>query len=122
MNARGLLAQDYLAWRPASSTYSVPAVTLPHSAYTYDALGRPLTRTDADGNITSWTFGPGTVDQIDATGKTTRTLTDATGRIVAIEEHLGTATLTSTYTFDVKGNLLQHTDAAGQVVKTWYAC
>jgi RHS repeat-associated protein len=120
LNARGLLAQDYLAWRPASSTYSLPATALRHAVFTYDALGRPLTRTDADGNVTSWTFGPGTVEQTDAAGKTTRTVTDATGRIVAIEEHLGSATLTSTYTFDVKGNLIQHTDAAGQVVKTWY--
>ena len=120
LNARGLLVGDYLARRPSSSTYSVPAATLPHTAYTYDALGRPLTRTDADGNVTSWTFSPGTVDEVDATGKTTRTVTDATGRIVAIEEHLGSATLTSSYIFDVKGNLLQHTDAAGNLVKTWY--
>ncbi len=121
-NARVLLAHDYVAFRPASSAYSVPGVAVPSTAYTYDALGRQLTRTDPDGNVTSWTIAPGSVQQVDANGKITSSLIDATGRIVTMQEQLSGSTLTSSYLFDVKGNLLQHTDAAGNVVKMWFDC
>jgi len=121
-NARGLVAREYVAWRPESSAYSLPASTVPCTAYTYDALGRPLTRTDPDGNEVSWTFAPGAVEQVDANGRITRSLVDATGRIVGMQEYLSGSTLASSFVFDAKGNLLEHTDAAGNVVKMWYDC
>ena len=58
-NARGLVAREYVAWRPDASAYSLPAASVPSTAYTYDALGRQLTMTDPDGNVTSWTFCAG---------------------------------------------------------------
>jgi RHS repeat-associated protein len=122
LNARGLKAEQYVAWRPPSSAYAAPPAGTASTGYTYDALGRLASRTDPDGHRTTWTFAPAVVTQVDPTGRTTRSVTDATGRVTAIEEQLGGTMLTSTYSFDIKGNLLEHVDAAGQVVRMWYDC
>ena len=119
-NARGYPAREFVAWRPASAAYAPPPAGTPFTSYTYDALGRPLTRTDAGGNVSSWTIAPGSVLHVDATGRTTRNLVDPTGRIVTIEEQLVARTLSSSYVYDVKGNLIEHTDAGGNVVRMWY--
>jgi RHS repeat-associated protein len=122
LNARGLKQKEYVAWRPPSSAYGLPPVGTGSTDFSYDALGRLASRTDPDGHRTAWTFAPALVTQVDPTGRTTRSVTDATGRITTIEEQIGGTTLTSTYSFDVKGNLLVHVDAAAQVVRMWYDC
>lgn len=119
-NARGLVQTMYVAWRPASSAYSAPPAATPRVTMTYDALGRPLTRTNPDGGVRTWAYGPASITETDETGKTTRKLFDATGRVTAIEETLGARTLRSIYSYDIKGNLLNHTDALGNVATTKY--
>lgn len=119
-NGRGLIIREFVEYRPAAATYAKPADTIAHTAHTYDALGRPLSRAAADGSVHSWSYGPRTVDQTDAAGKTVRQMIDPTGRVVRTEEHLAERTLTTTYAYDIKGNLLIHTDAAGNVVRSVY--
>src|SRR6185295_16831453 len=46
-------------------------------------------------------------------GTVTRRRFDASGRIAAVEQRIGARTLTSTYEYDVKGNLLRQRDPLG---------
>jgi RHS repeat-associated protein len=119
-NSRGLLAAEYAAWRPPSQAYAVPPASVAHATLTYDALGRLLTRTNPDGAVRRWTYGPLAFTETDERGKVTTKSSDGTGRITSIAQQLGPRTLISTNTFDVKGNLVGHTDAAGNVVHTFY--
>jgi RHS repeat-associated protein len=119
-NARGMVHAVYVAWHPPTSAYSSPAAGISRVLFTYDPLGRPLTRTNPDGGVRTWAYGPGFIDETEETGKTTRKYLDATLRVAAIEEHVSGRTLLSTYTYDVKGNVLAHTDNAGNVVSTSY--
>ncbi len=52
----------------------------------------------------------------------TRTHLDITGRVLEIDENLNGRWITSTYEYDLKGNLLAHTDANGNIVRTWFDC
>ncbi len=119
-NSRGLLATEYAAWRPPSQAYAAPPASVAHAALTYDALGRILSRTNPDGAVRRWTYGPLAMTETDERGKVTTKSSDGSGRITSIAQQLGARTLTSTNTFDVKGNLVGHTDAAGNLVRTWY--
>ena len=119
-NSRGLLATEYAAWRPPSPTYAVPPASVAHASLTYDALGRLLSRTNPDGAVRRWNYGPLAVTETDERGKVTIKSSDGSGRITSIAQQLGPRTLTSTNTFDLKGNLVAHTDAAGNVARTWY--
>ena len=119
-NARGLLQTEYAAWRPPGPAFAIPPSSVNHASLTYDAVGRPLSRTNPDAAVRTWQYGPGTVTETDERGNVTRKLSDATGRIVAIEQQLDGATIRSTNTFDAKGNLISHADAAGNVTRSWY--
>jgi RHS repeat-associated protein len=119
-NTRGLLQTEYAAWRPPGPTFATPPSSVNHASLTYDAVGRPLSRTNPDAAVRTWQYGPRTVTETDERGNTTRKLSDATGRIVAIEQQLSGATIRSSNTFDAKGNLISHADAAGNVTHSWY--
>ncbi len=129
--ARGLLAQAYLERRPTSAVYTRPDVSLPRVTYTYDALGRPIRQQNADDSVRTLTYGPLFVEEADEedtrsgpgaphTGTVTRRRFDATGRIQSVEENLGGRVITSTYTYDIKGNLIRHVDAMGNIVRVAY--
>jgi RHS repeat-associated protein len=130
-NARGLLLRAYQERRPTSATYAMPDDTWPHVAYEYDSLGRPVRQTNIDGSTRTRVYealsvlesdeednriGPGAMH---AGTPTTRRMF-ATGQVRAVEENLTGRTIASTYAYDVKGNLTQHTDALGNVVTLTY--
>lgn len=119
-NSRGLLGTEYAAWRPPSHDYAVPPASVAHATLTYDALGRLLSRTNPDGASRQWSYEPLAVIETDERGKLTTKSSDGSGRITSIAQQLGPRTLTSTNAFDVKGNLISHTDAVGNVIRTWY--
>lgn len=130
-NARGFPARVFQAHRAAGDSYTSPAPSLPHSQFSYDALGR-LTRTvNADGSVHSVRYGADWVEQADEescrsdagaphAGIVTRQLFDANGRIREIEQHLGARVVTTSYAYDIKGNLLNHIDALGNVAQFSY--
>jgi len=121
-NSRNLVARRYVAWRPAGGAFAGPDAATPHTATTYDALGRPLTRIDADSGVTQWSYLSTAITETDPTGKTTTKLLDATGRAATVQQVSGGRVLASTYAYDAKGNLLTFTDAAGNTVRSWYDC
>jgi YD repeat-containing protein len=49
-------------------------------------------------------------------GVKTRRILDANGRVQKIEQYLSGRTITTTYTYDIKGHLLRHVDALGNAV------
>jgi YD repeat-containing protein len=132
LSGRGFLAGAYLEQR-VGSTYAVPPVGSPHTSFAYDALGRPLRIAHPDGAERTLVYGSGFVDEADEedtrtgpgathTGTFTRRVLDATGRLRSIQERLAGRTIVSTYEYDVKGNLVAHTDALGRTVRTVYDC
>ncbi|MBC7575089.1 MAG: VCBS repeat-containing protein, partial [Herminiimonas sp.] len=130
-NAHGLPARVFQAHRAAGDAYAPPPSSMPHAQFNYDALGR-LTRTvNADGSVHSARYGPDWIEQADEescrsdagaphAGIVTRELFDANGRIRAVEQHLGARVITTHYSHDIKGNLVRHVDALGNVAQFSY--
>lgn len=130
-SARGFLARSYLEHRPASAAYARPDGTVASASHEYDALGRLVRRTNPDGSVRTVTYAPLLVEEADEednrtgpgashAGTPTRTRFDATGRARAVEQNVGGRWVKSTYDYDVKGNLISHTDARGNVVRMAY--
>lgn len=127
--SRGLVARTHLPARAASAAYVVPDADEPHTSYGYDALGRVVRQDNPDGSVRTAAYGPLVVVQADEEdtraggeheGTPTTRRFDPTGRLARVEERLGDRTLVSTYTYDVKGELVTHTDPAGHVVRMWH--
>ena len=121
---RGVTARAYLPFRPTGAAYAVPPADTPHTTVTYDALGRVLTTVGPDGGGAEVRYLPGAIEERDAeqtrtdalathAGAFTRRVIDAAGRVVRVEQRIGGATVTSTDTYDIKGSLVEHVDAAG---------
>jgi RHS repeat-associated protein len=128
-NARGLVARDHLPARVGAAPYAVPGLDDPHTAYSYDALGRPVRQDNPDGSLRTTTYGPLLVVNADEedtraggahAGTTTTSRLDANGRLIAVEQDLAGRTLTSSYDYDGKGELVRHVDAVGHEVRMWH--
>lgn len=130
-NSRGLLVQQFIAHRPAGTTYTRPGADLPHIQLSYDALGRLIEQRNPDGGVRRLSYGPLLVEQADEedtrgdaaathAGTPARTWLDATGRVRAIEQNLEGSWLRSEYGYDLKGNLTAHRDELGNLVRLWY--
>lgn len=127
-SSRGFVARVWKAFRRPSAAYSDPDDTEPFSATTYDAIGRTVRVVNPDGSVRTTVYEPLVVTESDeednATGQNAphagtpkRRRMDATGRVIAIEQNLAGRTLASTYAYDVKGNLIRHTDEDGNIVE-----
>jgi RHS repeat-associated protein len=132
-SGRGLLARSFRSFRPPSAEYQPPSLDLPHAQYAYDALGRMTSQVNPDGSKRRLLYEPLLLEEWDEEDvrddpdavhqeTPTRTHLDITGRVLAIDENLSGRWITSTYEYDVKGNLLAHTDAIGNIVRTWFDC
>ncbi|MES2742018.1 MAG: toxin TcdB middle/N-terminal domain-containing protein [Pseudomonadota bacterium] len=129
--ARGMLLRTYLPYRPAGAAYSAPDPLLPHTAMTYDGLGRALSTVRPDGARASLRYRPGLIEEADQednrvgagaahAGTVTRRHVDAAGHVIRVEQLLGAHVLTSRDDYDVKGRLLRHTDAANVETRFHY--
>jgi RHS repeat-associated protein len=130
-SARGLRARDYLEHRPNSATYVPPDNSIPHKVYSYDALARLIRVRQADGSVREATYKGLQIIEADEedtrtgtdaqhAGTPTRVTLDATGRVQLLEENLVGRRLSSHYEYDVKGNLILHTDVMGNEVSIGY--
>jgi RHS repeat-associated protein len=91
----------------------------------YDALGRIIQLTNPDTTVSRSCYADWTTVTVEADGDRKRETKDAFGRVVKIEEDyatvstcdtaVGTPYATTTYQYDVLGNLTQVTDAKGNV-------
>lgn len=123
-SARGAVARSYAPRRAAAAAFALPDDAVPHISFRYDAVLRPVRVVRPDGAVKTMRYLPGVVEESDEednrigpgaphTGTFTRRHVDATGRVFRIDEQLGGSAITSTYNFDVKGNLVEHVDAVG---------
>ncbi|HUZ03055.1 MAG TPA: toxin TcdB middle/N-terminal domain-containing protein [Thermomicrobiaceae bacterium] len=130
-NARGRVARSWLPFRAAAVDYAPPDPAQPHATMSYDALGRLTRQQQADGSARSLTYGPLQVtvaDEEDSrtdagaphANTPTRHWLTPLGQVEAIEENLGGRWLRSSYTYDIKGKMLSHTDALGNVTRFVY--
>ncbi|MBF0618719.1 MAG: VCBS repeat-containing protein [Candidatus Omnitrophica bacterium] len=134
-NNRGLVTKQYPPFF-SSSDYSVlelPSVATSGTSYDYDALGRKIKTTFADGSYASVSFSPTSTAVVDPNGHKTAQVRDARGRVVNIQNYTGadgrstnypalTYALyaTTTYGYDVLGDLLTVTDTKGNVTTMTY--
>lgn len=122
-------------WTPylddASTSYrphTLPAIApllAPPVVHSYDPLGRLLATTDPDGSQTSITYDDWTVKTTDAKQQVKKRTSDALGRLVQVQEFLGTGTnatlyATTTYAYDSRDNLVLLTDAVGNTTTLQY--
>ena len=89
------------------------------TTYTYDALGRRKTVTDAESHVTEYFYSAtGSVTKTTIDGHTvSETVYDALGRTVKATDGEGNGV---TYTYDSVGNVKTYTDALGNVTKYEY--
>lgn len=130
-SSRGLTACSLLPRRAPDGNFAPPAANLPGYRFFYDEIGRPVRVVRPDGGARTVRYLPGMVEEADEednrtdpgamhAGTMTRRHVDSTGRVVQIDERLGARTLTSRYTFDLKGNVLEHVDAQGMSTRFTY--
>ena len=116
-NARGQVLRTSLPYFTGGTVY--------WQTMQYDALGRVKQVTNADNTISKSCYSDWTTVSIEPDGDRKRETKDSFGRVVKIEEYnstfaacdttVGTPYATTTYSYDVLGNLLSVTDAKGNV-------
>ena len=135
LNNRGLVIKDYLPYF-SNSDYTVlemADISKAGTNYAYDALGRPIMTTFADGTYASFSYLPTSTTTIDPNGHMQKAYSDARGRLIRKEEYDGadgrcasypasafSVYATTLYGYDVVGNLTSVTDAANNVTTITY--
>jgi RHS repeat-associated protein len=99
--------------RPYFLNYDTPQLT----TYTYDILGRAVSRTLPDGSVSQVAYHGLTVTKTNALNQTRTTTKNSQGNVVSVIDALGK---TMTYTYDPFGNLVRTSDAVGNVVTASY--
>ena len=114
-NPLGLLQKESLPYFSTGSSKTSPTSTTSlYINYTYDPLQRITTTVNAVGTTTN-TYANWKLTTTDANGKNKDLTSDAYGNLVEVDEHNSGSTYTTTYTYDYLGDLLNITDALGNV-------
>ena len=115
-NTAGLVQKESLPYFASGSAWAAPtSTTALFTSYTYDGLQRPLTITNAVGVTTNAYTTPWKVTTTDPKGNVKDYTKDAYGNLVQVVEHNGSSLYTTAYTYDGLKNLLNLTDANGNV-------
>lgn len=111
----GHISWNSLPYYSSGSSKTSPTATAALKvSYSYDALNRQRTQTNAVG--TSKTdYSLWNVTKTDPLNRTEVLAQDAYGNTVSATEHLGTNAYTTNYGYDLAGNLTNLTDAAGNI-------
>ncbi len=128
---RGLLVRSYLPRAASGTAYARPSAVTPSVSLAYDPLGRVIRVSRPDGAAATVTYRPGVIEEADEednrtdsrathAGTVTRRTVDAFGRVVRTEEQLGTRTITTSDSFDLKGAVVEHVDAIGVTTRFDY--
>jgi RHS repeat-associated protein len=129
--SRGLLVRAYLPRRATDAELTPPPPGTPSLSMRYDPLGRVVRMTRPDGAIATVAYRPGVIEEADEednrtdagathAGTVTRRVVDAFGRVVRTEQRLGTRTIMTYDSFDLKGAVVEHIDAAGAATRFDY--
>jgi len=105
------MSNPYRPWQSESLVWNTTA---------YDALGRTLSATTPDSAVVSSSYSGNTVTATDQAGKVRRSVTDALGRLIRVDEPNSSGNLDSggspvqstNYTYDVLDNLTQVTQGS----------
>ncbi len=126
--ARGLPVRSYLPYRAPGAGYAPPASDAPHVQLRYDAMGRVVSTLQPDGALATVTYLPGLIEERDAeqnrtdpgaphAGALIRRHLGPAGRVVRVDQVADGHTITTSDRHDIKGDLVEHTDALGASVR-----
>ena len=116
MSGRGLIKEQFLPFIAAGKDYQKPQ-DVKSIKLVYDAIGRPLKVTNADGTVRSMEYFRNTVYVYDEednreegssphSGTPQKNVYDATGRICEVSLNLSNRFISTKYTYDIKGDLI----------------
>ena len=114
-NSAGLLAQLSLPYpSTGASSTSATAISALYTTFTYDALHRVTSETNAVGTKTT-SYSEWTTTATDPNGHIKDYVKDAFDNLATVVEHLITSNSTTAYSYDALNNLATTTDASGNV-------
>jgi YD repeat-containing protein len=124
-NSRGLVEKQYVSQDIGSvlTSYQTPGAGWKYSSFAYDGLGRVITQTDPDGTYVSHDYSTAWRDLVtNQRGYKTKYYTDAFQRLATVEELNASHQLyaTTTYAYDVLGNLVQVEENDGNTTNMTY--
>ncbi|MFY0565417.1 FG-GAP-like repeat-containing protein [Archangium lansingense] len=90
-----------------------PGETPRYQVFSFDGLGRLRTITNPDGTLGQRVYGNGYVTSYDELNREKVVWTDAYGQTTQVREKNGSTYQYTTYKYDLLGNLVRVTDAAG---------
>ncbi|WP_316233728.1 RHS repeat-associated core domain-containing protein [Bradyrhizobium sp. SZCCHNPS2010] len=100
-----------------SRPFFVNGGTPKYTTFTYDVLGRALTKTQPDGSVSQVAYHGLTVTKTNALGQTRSVTGNSQGNVVSVTDALSH---TMTYAYDAVGDLVRATDPVGNVVTATY--
>ncbi|WP_316233741.1 RHS repeat-associated core domain-containing protein [Bradyrhizobium sp. SZCCHNPS2010] len=100
-----------------SRPFFVNGGTPKYTTFTYDVLGRALTKTKPDGSVSQVAYHGLTATKTNALGQTQTVTRNSQGNIVSVTDALGHI---MSYGYDAVGDLVQTTDPVGNVVTASY--
>ncbi len=112
---RGLLSAESLPYVSDGSAKTDPSTTTAlFITYSHDVLGRVTSITNAVGTTTN-TYSPWQVTVTDANNHAKDLFKDAYDNLAKVQEHNGSNTYTTTYSYDGLKDLTKITDASGNI-------
>jgi RHS repeat-associated protein len=117
--AASVVEYDGLTSRVVRASLPFPIAGAPaHWTQTrYDALGRPLRATHADGTYREWIYTLGEVTATDELGHPRSLRLDGVGGVIRVTEHLDGVDHHTNYGYDALGRLIATVDAKGFVTR-----
>lgn len=115
--AKGEVKESYQPYfEGASDSYIASNLAdKPKVTYTYDAAGRVIHVLNPDSTCSSVQYDDWVRTSIDENGVRKRYTSDASGRLIKVEEFNGSEVYTTVYEYDGQGNLVKLTDALGNI-------
>jgi len=127
--ARGMVRAQFLPRLANPTSYQAPATVEPHQAFRYDAIGRIVQVTNPNGSIKRQEYLAGVAFSFDEEdtfvggaheNTPTRLTYGPTGRLAETSVTAAGTTVTTTYVYDIKGNLTGVMDADGALTTFVY--
>ncbi|MBL7197061.1 MAG: RHS repeat-associated core domain-containing protein, partial [Candidatus Omnitrophica bacterium] len=119
-DSRGQVIEKYLPTYVTAPNYVAPTYDGKHITYVYDPLGRVTQTIRPDNKVSQNIYAITTVETINVNAQRKRITKDAYGRIVTVEEFNGGEIYTTTYEYDVLGNLIKTIDTLNNITTIKY--
>ncbi|MFC1514729.1 toxin TcdB middle/N-terminal domain-containing protein, partial [Candidatus Omnitrophota bacterium] len=120
-DSRGKVKEKYFPYFvDASANFIPPTYAQQKVTFDYDAVGRVIKTTNADGTFSTASYSDWVAIGTDENGHSKTSYFDAYGRIVTVEEHNELETYTTSYEYDAQGNLAKLTDDQSNITEIWY--